>query len=684
MLYRSVTSNPTFPDLLCVVWNGMNLHRGFPVSRECCDSALVVNDNVLLEVLFICREINSRGDISIVLRLSITSQVLCLPDTSSHPDRSTSLVDLANTLYSRYQQHGRTEDLEDAIQLQQAALELHPEGHPNRSISLNNLAHCLSIRYEQRGRSEDLGNVIELQQAAFELYHEGHPNRSTSLNNLASSLSTRYEQRGKTEDLENAIELHRAALKLRPEGHPDHSVSLRKHCLYTLKSRNDGTWMSLKTCLLAARQWADLARSHDHGTSIKAYKEIISVIQYSLTVSPTLCEPYDFLTRRNVRGTWTLEAASCAIEKNELEHAIEILEQGRGLLWSQLHGFSAPLVQLAETNEELANKFRNVSRLLENLTTSHEGLRSNSAMGNSGLLGLTVKTGGESFDELLRMKRRFLREQEEIVNEIRRKPGFENFLQGTPFEVLQQTASEGPVIVVNHCKYRSDALIVLSRKDQPVVCAELDSKLYQDATKASQSNEFPNAGFAFLSACHSAELFHSGAYDEAHHLSAAMQFSGFRSVIGTMWELYDEDGPLFSRVVYEYMIECEGDEPMYKRASAGLRKAAIELRAQEGIPSERWVNFVHIGARMMPYWTVQYMSERETIQQSSSNASGCGWDRCSEIMHEDEAEAKKHKVDIIAIWTIEMKDPSVASVLEVLSNPTGRSEGRKGTSDKRR
>ncbi|KAI9450791.1 hypothetical protein F5148DRAFT_986813, partial [Russula earlei] len=31
--------------------------------------------------------------------------------------------------------------------------------------------------------------------------------------------------------------------------------------------------------------------------------------------------------------------------------------------------------------------------------------------------------------------------------------------------------------------------------------------------------------------------------DEALHLTAAMQYCGFRSVVGTMWGMADSDGP---------------------------------------------------------------------------------------------------------------------------------------------
>jgi CHAT domain-containing protein len=55
------------------------------------------------------------------------------------------------------------------------------------------------------------------------------------------------------------------------------------------------------------------------------------------------------------------------------------------------------------------------------------------------------------------------------------------------------------------------------------------------------ASRLPDAEFAFLSACQTAELTESVA-DEVLHLVAAMQFCGFRGVVGTMWAMAIPDG----------------------------------------------------------------------------------------------------------------------------------------------
>lgn len=55
-------------------------------------------------------------------------------------------------------------------------------------------------------------------------------------------------------------------------------------------------------------------------------------------------------------------------------------------------------------------------------------------------------------------------------------------------------------------------------------------------------SELPTADFAFLSACHTAEMTEGSIVDEGLHLAAAVQYCGFRSVVGTMWAMADVDG----------------------------------------------------------------------------------------------------------------------------------------------
>jgi CHAT domain-containing protein len=110
-------------------------------------------------------------------------------------------------------------------------------------------------------------------------------------------------------------------------------------------------------------------------------------------------------------------------------------------------------------------------------------------------------------------------------------------------------------------------------------------------------SRLPTAEFAFLSACHTAELTDGSIADEALHLTAAMQHCGFRSVVGTMWALADKDGQDVAGHFYKSMFS-DGDPsiPYYERSAKALRDAVQKLRREKRVGMERWVNFVHYGA----------------------------------------------------------------------------------------
>ncbi|KAH9970416.1 CHAT domain-containing protein [Lactifluus volemus] len=109
-------------------------------------------------------------------------------------------------------------------------------------------------------------------------------------------------------------------------------------------------------------------------------------------------------------------------------------------------------------------------------------------------------------------------------------------------------------------------------------------------------SQLPTAEFAFLSACHTAELTEESISDEALHLTAAMQYCGFRSVVGTMWAMADEDGQYLAEDFYKSILSSdEPGVPYYERSARALRDAVKKLRSKK-VPLERWVNYVHYGA----------------------------------------------------------------------------------------
>lgn len=86
--------------------------------------------------------------------------------------------------------------LNEAISLHRQTLQLQPALHPDRSTSLSNLASALLIRFEKEGQRCDLNDAIFFHREALEFQPSLHLYQSTFLDDLASALSIQCEQKG--------------------------------------------------------------------------------------------------------------------------------------------------------------------------------------------------------------------------------------------------------------------------------------------------------------------------------------------------------------------------------------------------------------------------------------------------------------------------------------------------------
>ncbi|KAJ6575609.1 CHAT domain-containing protein [Mycena vulgaris] len=101
-----------------------------------------------------------------------------------------------------------------------------------------------------------------------------------------------------------------------------------------------------------------------------------------------------------------------------------------------------------------------------------------------------------------------------------------------------------------------------------------------------------NAEFVFLAACQTA-MGDSELVNESFHLGGGFIAAGFRGAIGTLWSIYDTDGPLVAQVVYSHLFR-DGQQSQATDAAEALQLAVNELKARK-VPYERWIPFVHMG-----------------------------------------------------------------------------------------
>lgn len=80
---------------------------------------------------------------------------------------------------------------------------------------------------------------------------------------------------------------------------------------------------------------------------------------------------------------------------------------------------------------------------------------------------------------------------------------------------------------------------------------------------------------AYLSACGTGQVKHERYADESIHLLNAFQLAGFRYVIGTIWEVNDEECAGIAKLTYEAMMDGDMTDDSVSR---GLHEATVHLR----------------------------------------------------------------------------------------------------------
>ncbi|KAG1781163.1 TPR-like protein [Suillus placidus] len=394
----------------------------------------------------------------------------------NHPHRSSSLSNLGNGFSVRFEHRGNGQDLEEAIALHREALSLCSVGHPDRSSSLmNNLGNRLSIRFKDQGNEQDLDEATALHRKALSLRSVGHPDLFMSLNNLGNVLLIRFEHQHNGEDLSHALENLRCALALLKQHDPRQSVahqSLATAYLLSHQSRLDGTGEDtdninavmhhikvaantvsggLLSRLRASLRWVRHAEEYTHCTLLEAFATSMSLLDAYISATASVSSRHDAM--KLFPGTLAVDAASCALRSGDVCRAVELLEQGRTLIWTQIARFRMPIDSLpgrGDHQKALMKKFRDLSSLLDRPPVNHSD-------------------GDRKVDAEAEATRytRLVKDWNEAVEAIRKLEGFSNFLLTPLFSELQDAARGGPVIVLIASKSYCHAIIV-PHKEPPI------------------------------------------------------------------------------------------------------------------------------------------------------------------------------------------------------------------------
>ena len=236
---------------------------------------------------------------------------------------------------------------------------------------------------------------------------------------------------------------------------------------------------------LAAREWASLSDPLGAacGSAVEAYQAAIDMLPRLAMLGLDVQSRQRALTS-NTDGL-ARDAAAYAIRSGKIDIAIEFLEAGRTIFWSQALGLRTPLDDLDSAAPDLAQKLRNISRALE-----------------QGALRDVTRTISDPGEKVISMEQEVVRYRQlendwlETIRQVRELTSFQDFLRPKSFADLSAAATNGPIVILNASNLSSqcDALVLrCSQEPVHVPLPGFTPKIAQAIIKRIRT--LPNASF---------------------------------------------------------------------------------------------------------------------------------------------------------------------------------------------
>ena len=384
------------------------------------------------------------------------------------------LSNLGNTLQARFEHAGNPADLDAAIDAARQAVDATPPGHPQRARLLANLATASARRFSDAGDPADLDTAIDTGRQAVAATSPDHPSLATMLSNLGNFLRTRFGQSGEPADLDAAIGNAQQAVAATAPGDPSlpgHLANLGNSIWTRFEHAGEpadlnsaithwqqaaGTPTGIpKMRLAAARSWGfAAARAGLTKTAAEGYEAAVRLLP------EVAWHGLDRATREQQIAQWAglaADAAACMILDGYPERAVELLEQGRSVLWTHALNLRTDLTRLAENAPHLAERLDAIRKILD--TPLLDAMDDDTSF---------ARRDRQQHD-LADLRRRNAREWDTVLAQVRALEGFEHFLDTIPYGELAAAATGGPVVMINASTFGCHALIVDAGNPQPHV-----------------------------------------------------------------------------------------------------------------------------------------------------------------------------------------------------------------------
>jgi tetratricopeptide (TPR) repeat protein len=384
--------------------------------------------------------------------------------SGTHPERSRTLYNLAESLMADFRQEHDSSTLAEAIAHLRQSVQL---ATFNRDHALHNLSIALALSFDTYGDHNHLLEGVALSREVLELRPRGHNQRFQSLHLLGNLLC-----RGECQSWTEALAVYKEAYECCPSGYFARANLLSDMSICFLNPASpffdvlegisrlsegylDNSSPINKRLKSAVSDLRRVESAYDKATSdseastrddryldgriLDLYTQVVGLLPLAANIG------LNHTTRLQVlvgSDQIARNAAARALILGNTPQAVEILEEGRGIFWSQsLHlratGFDG--VQDGDRQE-----------LIRLLSLLQHGAHS----------GDHPEKTAEHREKELETRRRLNTEAEALIARIRTYPGLSRFLLPALFEGLMRALPDGFVVIVNASSIAHHALIL--------------------------------------------------------------------------------------------------------------------------------------------------------------------------------------------------------------------------------
>ncbi|KAG9118612.1 hypothetical protein FRC07_006797, partial [Ceratobasidium sp. 392] len=404
-----------------------------------------------------------------------------------NPNRFAYLLDLSSLYDYRFAHTRGLDDQKKAIDCLKQAVSWAPSSLPEDIYQLFKLGYCYLVLFSHSDSSQYFNNAVTLLKQAVRLTSDDHQSRSCVLSTLGAVYLTWFQKFGGLESLVQSIEYLEQSISL------SSVISITLNAPLTLlgeayhhKFRSSGLLQDAQSAMAysqraataptgrpksklgSARIWAMCAMLSDN-VPLEGYAHAMALLPQVVWLGSSIQLRYKHISSEV--GSLVTEAAAVAVACDRNDLALEWLEQGRSIVWTQMLDLRSPLDELYVAHPKVAEELECVCAHLERASMP-------------GPFGLAHMGSQISQLEADLAHRRAAERREWLIEHIRRLYGFEDFLRPPSSSKLVDMLQGRIAVVVNTFESEYSVALVVQSRTKTITRVLLPSFSTQKAENA--------------------------------------------------------------------------------------------------------------------------------------------------------------------------------------------------------